>query len=226
VIFSVERTAGLYAIVDVDAWRAQRIELSDAGVLERVTEAVLAAKPTAVQLRAKHEGGRATLELLRRMRPLCTKASVPLVANDRLDLALLAEVDAVHVGQDDLPIEDARRIAPSLAFGLSTHGDAQLDAALSKKPSYVAFGPVFATKSKEGADPAVGIERTAKAASIARAAKIPLVAIGGIDLEGATRLAGASVRWAAVISAIVTPDFAEVERRARALDRALKGQQP
>src|SRR5688572_585280 len=108
------RMRGLYPIVDLDS-------LSKNGVAAlELTAAVLSARPPLLQLRAKHQTPREVLELLRRVRPLCRAAGTLLFANDRPDLALLAEADGVHVGQDDLPLEDVRRLPGSLRVGVST----------------------------------------------------------------------------------------------------------
>jgi thiamine-phosphate pyrophosphorylase len=207
---------GLYAIIDTDSLRARGIEPI------AFAERVLAAKPCAVQLRAKALGGRRTLEILRSLTAMCRSAGVPLFANDRADLALLASTDGVHVGQDDIPVELVRRVAPGLRVGVSTHSLAQLDAALAQRPDYVAFGPVFATQSKSNPDPVVGLDGLVRAAERARAHGVPLVAIGGIDLNRAPAV-GASGAVAAVIGALlpVGPDLSEVTERARALSRAV-----
>jgi thiamine-phosphate pyrophosphorylase len=211
---------GLYAILDVDAFRSRGIDVSTK--LEEIADALLAARPTALQLRAKNEGGRATLELLRRLRARCKEA--PLFANDRPDLAILARCDGVHVGQDDLPYAEVRRLVPAeMMVGVSTHGSEQLAAALSLSPTYVAFGPVFGTASKANPDPTVGLPGLRTSVAIAREAKIPLVAIGGIDVGRAPEVIAAGARWGAAISDLVDHDPAEITRRARALHLALGG---
>lgn len=220
---------GLYAIVDVDAWQAAGVELLAAGTLEDVARALLAVEPAALQLRHKHGSSRDVLAALRRLRGV-VPGSVPLVANDRADLARLAGADVVHVGQDDLAVDDVRRVAPDVRVGLSTHDTAQLAAAVSgpgaARPDYLAFGPVFRTTSKERPDPTVGLAGVAGAARIAHGAGLPLVAIGGIDLAAVPALIEAGVRCAAVISALVVardgrPSLPDVEARARALHQAL-----
>jgi thiamine-phosphate pyrophosphorylase len=177
---------GLYPIVDVDSLREQ-------GTLPHAivafAERVLIARPPLLQLRAKHESTRDTLELLRALRPLCSAFGARLIANDRPDLAVLGQCDGVHIGQDDLPLPLVRVLAPGLLVGVSTHTLEQLAAALVEKPDYVAFGPVFATGSKERADPSVGLALLAQAHAAAQTARIPLVAIGGINLERAPQVA-------------------------------------
>lgn len=223
---------GLYAILDVDAWSSRGVALLDEGVLEDVAAAVLAVGPAALQLRHKHGASRDVLAALRRLRAVVgtVVSAVPLVANDRADLGRLAGADVVHVGQDDLAVADVRLVAPGLRVGLSTHDHAQVEAALASapagRPDYLAFGPVFATTSKERPDPTVGVSAVRAVATRCAGAGVPLVAIGGISHETLPSLVDAGVRCAAVISALVAavdgrPDLHEVEARARALHEAL-----
>jgi len=192
---------GLYPIVDVDSLRELGAP-SEAALAFAQRVLVTQPPPALLQLRAKHSGARETLELLRALRPLCSEFGVRLIANDRPDLAVLAECDGVHVGQDDLPVPLVRRLAPGLMVGVSTHNLQQLVAALGDEPDYVAFGPVFATASKERADPSVGLTLLAQAHTAARRAGVPLVAIGGINLERARAVAEHS-ELAAVIGALL-----------------------
>ncbi len=174
---------GLYAILDLDAAEQAEIPWLD------FARALLKSRPTTLQLRAKLATPRATLEALRALKPLCVENAVPLFANDRPDLALLADCDGVHLGQGDLSISEARRFAPDLRIGLSTHCPAQLEAALATRPDYVAYGPVFSTSTKPDAEPVVGRAGLERAGSTARAAGVPLVAIGGITVENVAGLA-------------------------------------
>lgn len=212
------RMRGLYPIVDLTT-------LARVGVSPRTfTEAVLTTRPSLLQLRAKHQTPRAVLELLTELRPLCERAGTLLFANDRPDLALLAQADGVHVGQDDLPLAAVRRLpgAPSLRVGVSTHSHAQLTEALAQKPDYAAFGPIFATRSKEGADPDLGLGALAQAAELARAADVPLVVIGGLTLDVAKSLQPHGV-VAAVISDLLADGTAAsaIANRAAAWQTAL-----
>jgi thiamine-phosphate pyrophosphorylase len=175
---------GLYAIVDLGALAARRLDPVAFAC------AVLCGAPAALQLRAKDRPAREVLSLLRELAPMCHGARVPLVANDRPDLALLAGCDMVHVGQTDMPIERVRRITPGLGVGVSTHSLEQLDRALAARPTYVALGPVFETHSKVDPDPVVGTAVLRAASARAAAAGVPLVAIGGITRERARELVG------------------------------------
>jgi thiamine-phosphate pyrophosphorylase len=213
-------TRGLYAIVDVTSVVGAGLDTLG------FTRAVLTARPVALQIRAKEVEARELLALLRAAGSLCRAAGVPMVANDRVDLAVLAGCDYVHVGQHDLSVERVHRVAPGLGVGVSTHTLEQLTAALAARPSYVAYGPVFATTSKSDPDPCVGLEGLALASARARDAGIPLVAIGGVTLERAPELG----KWASAAAAIhaLLPSskeapYEEVAERAVALHRALGG---
>jgi thiamine-phosphate pyrophosphorylase len=202
---------GLYPIIDVETLVARGIDPL------LFAERVLVAEPPILQLRSKSGSARATLELLRKLVPRCRAAKTLLFANDRPDLAVLAGADGVHLGQDDLPPEAARRFAPQLGLGLSTHNFDELDRALAHQPTYVAFGPVFSTGSKHNPEPVVGLEALAEASRRARARGIPLVAIGGIDYERAREVAR-HAELGAVIAALAGLELAQVPGRASELN--------
>ena len=209
---------GLYPIVDLDTLRKRNLApLTFAA-------AVLTARPPLLQLRAKHQAPREVLDLLRLLKPLCARSHTLLFANDRPDLALLAGVDGVHVGQDDVPLEAVRRLPGNLRVGVSTHDLQQLEAALVLRPDYVAFGPIFATSSKEGADPTLGLTALERAAALARAANVPLCVIGGLTLSVAGKLAPYAL-LAAVISDLLADgtDAPTLATRAQAWQAALGG---
>lgn len=207
---------GLYPIVDLDTLSARGFSPL------RFAEAVLTARPPLLQLRAKHQAPRAVLELLRELKPRCERAGTLLFANDRPDLALLAGTDGVHVGQDDVPLADVRRLPGKLLVGVSTHDQEQLARALTEAPDYVAFGPIFTTRSKQGADPALGLAALSEAAERARTAEVPLVVIGGLTLAVASELARAGVVAAVISDLLASGDSPEaVAERAGAWQRAL-----
>lgn len=204
----------LYPILDLTA--LSRANLDPFAFCERVAYA----QPPLLQLRAKHAPARIVLDLARRLHPLCKRFDVRLFVNDRPDLAVLAGADGVHVGQDDVSVDEVRQLAPSLQVGVSTHDMDQLTRALAARPSYVAFGPIFPTASKDNPDPVVGLGALERARELAGAAGVRLVAIGGIDLERAPLLSKLDVD-AAVISALIGPTLADVESRAAELDHVL-----
>ena len=214
---------GLYAIADLET--LERLGLDPI----RFAEALLSARPAALQIRDKAGGARRTLSILRALAPLASRAGVPLFANDRPDLAILAGCSGVHVGQDDLPVPLVRELAPGLRVGLSTHDADQVDAALEEGPDYVAVGPIFATASKDRPSPVVGLDRLASLAARVRAARpgLPVVAIGGITLETAAAV-GQRADAAAVIGALVPDEtgagvYDAVAGRARALHAEILG---
>ena len=160
-------------------------------------EELAAGGVTLLQYRNKLGSGRQILddarELKRRLR-----TSVRLIMNDRADLCLAAEFDGLHVGQDDLSPESARRvIGPELWLGVSTHNPEQLREADQTTADYLAIGPVFATSSKERPDPVVGLEGVGRARELTRK---PLVAIGGITRANARSVLDAGADTVAVIS--------------------------
>ena len=197
---------GLYAIVDLALLQARHIDPV------AFSEAILSARPAALQLRAKGASPRDTLALLRTLAPMCHRVSVPLVANDRPDWALFTGCDMVHVGQTDMPIDRVRRLAPGLGVGVSTHTTAELEAAIQARASYVAFGPIFETLTKEKPDPIVGVAGLYRARARAALACIPLVAIGGITRERARAIVGAADAIA-VIGALLPPATTGDEER-------------
>lgn len=214
---------GLYAIVDTNLLEKRGTDPI------AYAKAVLPAKPAALQLRAKDLPARDMLNMLRAIAPLCRQAGVPLVANDRADLAVLGGCRLVHIGQDDLPYELVHRIAPQLSVGLSTHSVEQLDRALSllQRGDYVAYGPIFETASKANPDPIVGIAGLRNAAQRAHARNIPLVAIGGITLARVAEVAPYADAFAVIGD--LHPDGAtlgDITERAKAFQAAFEKAAP
>jgi len=219
---------GLYAIVDVASLERRGLEAC------AFTEAVASAAPAAIQLRDKRGSSADTLALLRAMAAITRRRQIPLFANDRADLALLAGCSGVHVGQHDLSPSAVRTLclsqegqarSGSLTIGMSVHDDAELDRALQERPSYIALGPVFATLSKEQPTPALGLAGVEHLAKRARAAGAGLlVAIGGLDATNAAEVA-AICDACAVIGALL-PDadsgdpYGDVAARTAELQRA------
>lgn len=166
--------------------------------LEKFLQTVIDAGAGMVQLREKRLNDRELLEVARRCARVCTDRRVPFIVNDRVDVALAAEADGLHLGQEDLPPSIARRLlGPDAIIGLSTHEPAQIEAASHLDVDYIGVGPIYATPTKPGR-PAVGLELVRVAAE--RAAQ-PFFAIGGLDPSNVARVkeAGASsisvLRW-------------------------------
>lgn len=169
-----------------------------------VAEAV-AGGVTMVQLREKTAGTRAFVAeaeaLLRLLRP----HSVPLVINDRVDVALAVGAEGVHVGQDDMPVALVRRlVGPAMLIGLSITSDADLAREDAGAADYLGIGPVFAQATKPDASPPLGLAGLTRLASAARR---PVLAIGGLDAGNAAAVRRAGAGGVAVVSAIMAaPD--------------------
>ena len=158
-----------------------------------------------VQLRAKHAPDREALRWAAKIRALTSASGALFFVNDRFDLALLADADGVHLGQQDLPPASLPAAArEALLIGRSTHTQEQALETRDEPVDYAAYGPVFATHSKESAYSARGIEHLREAVQAARPR--PLVAIGGIDASNAVQIAAAGAAGIAVISAVAALD--------------------
>ena len=162
-----------------------------------IAEAFLEAGVKIMQFRHKGAYTRDRYAEAAMIAKLCASAGARYVINDRADIAALLHA-GLHLGQDDLPIELARRILAEGPIGLSTHNAAQFAAA--DAADYIALGPIYATESKENPDPALGVEELRR---IAASKTKPLVAIGGITLQRADAVRKAGADSIAVISALI-----------------------
>jgi len=179
----------LYAIID--------LQVAEAPLA--LAERALEIGPSWLQLRAKNADDQTWLEAARALKARCELAGVPFVVNDRADIARIVGADGLHLGQDDIRIEEARRIVGGVIIGLSTHDIEQAREADSAGADLIAFGPVFDTKTKENPDPTVGLARLREVA--AKVSK-PVVAIGGITPQNASKTLGAGADYLAVVSAL------------------------
>jgi thiamine-phosphate pyrophosphorylase len=172
-----------------------------------IARAALAGGADMIQLRDKAGDMRALLPQARAIQALCRSHGAIFIVNDRLDLALAAEADGVHVGQEDLPAEPARRVlGPGRILGVSTHSREQAVAAQASGADYIGFGPMFATGTKETGYTPRGPAQLRK---IRAAVPLPILAIGGITLENVAEVITAGATAPAVISAVVAaPDIA------------------
>jgi thiamine-phosphate pyrophosphorylase len=196
--------AGLHVLADDDPrWARDPVEQAAAAC--RGGAAV-------VQLRAKHATDARAAAWGRAIRALTREAAVRFVVNDRFDLALLAEADGVHLGQDDLPPAALPAAARArLAVGRSTHTVEQARAAAGENVDYVAYGPLFGTDSKASEYAARGLAALREV--VAMVEPLPVIAIGGIDASSAAAIAAAGARGIAVISAVAAAADAEQATR-------------
>jgi thiamine-phosphate pyrophosphorylase len=182
----------LYAIIDPTLLTISELDLA---------ESLAGSGVELIQYRNKTASSRQFFEISRQLSSVLGPRGVRLVVNDRPDIALLAGAGGVHVGQDDLSVEDARAICgPDRWVGVSTHTLEQLAAADRTSADYIAFGPIFPTATKKNPDPVVGTELLRKARQMT---KKPLVAIGGITLERAAEVYRAGADSLAVIRDLI-----------------------
>jgi thiamine-phosphate pyrophosphorylase len=198
----------LYALVDPQ--RAGGHALPD------LARRVVDGGATLVQLRDKLGSTREMIACARAIKSALAGTGVPLLVNDRVDVALAAGADGVHLGQDDMAVEDARRLlGPGAIIGLSIKTVAQAEAAPLDVLDYAAIGGVFATSSKANTSAPIGPAGLARIANIfrRRAPKLPLCAIAGIDATNAADAIAAGVDGVAVISALSLTDDPQAAAR-------------
>jgi thiamine-phosphate pyrophosphorylase len=204
----------LYLVTDTELCRPRPVA--------DVVRAAVAGGVTAVQVRDKLASRRDLLALTRAVQAALADAPhVRVVVNDAVDVALLADADGVHVGQDDLAAAEVRAlIGPDRLLGLSVSSRAELDAALALPAGtldLVGLGPVWGTPTKPDAAPAVGVAGIRELASAARAGGLAPVAIGGISTDRAAEVAATGVDGICVVSAVcAAADPAAAARNLRA----------
>ncbi len=180
----------------------------------QIAEAAIRGGADVVQLRDKGASGGRLYEVALRLRKLTRESGVPFIVNDRLDVALAADADGVHVGRQDLPASAARKIlGPGMILGVSAETVEEAVAAEKDGADYLGVGPVFEARgTKADAGEPLGLELIA---NIRRRCRLPIVAIGGINAENARKVREAGADAAAVISAIAWAD--DMEKAARGL---------
>ncbi len=196
----------VYPILDTDSLEQRGIAPGAAAT------ALLEAGAGILQFRHKAHWSRDVFDAAGQVARLCREAGVLFIVNDRADFALLLEA-GLHVGQDDLPPRDARRLmGPDAIIGFSSHNPPQLCAAGGEPVDYVALGPVFGTASKRNPDPVVGVEEVRRCRALIEK---PLVAIGGITLENALDVLAAGADSLAVIAGLLPQDASAQSIRQR-----------
>ena len=162
----------------------------------------------AVQLREKDLEGRALFELACEMRRLCDRYGAPLLINDRIDVAMAAGADGVHLAANSVPAIEARKLlGNSRLIGVSTHALDEVRSAADCGADFVVFGPVFAPLSKGSYSPPCGREELVAAC---RAASLPVFALGGITPERVPELAGSGAAGVAVIGSVIGAENPEL----------------
>ncbi|MEI6351500.1 MAG: thiamine phosphate synthase [Verrucomicrobiota bacterium] len=183
----------LYGIVDLGYVTAE--------AAPHALEQMLLGGVDIVQLRAKSLAPEALAALARQLQPLAKAAGVPFILNDYPQLAGELGADGTHVGQDDLPVAEARRLAGTgrPIIGKSTHSIAQALAAVKEGPDYIGFGPLFATPTKPDYTP-IGIKEIRRVHELV---DLPIFCIGGIKLENLDQVLAAGARRVVIVSGIL-----------------------
>jgi thiamine-phosphate pyrophosphorylase len=192
--------------------------------LAELTRLVVAGGATLIQLRDKRGSTRRMIEEARAIKAVLAGTGVPLVINDRVDVALVAGADGVHVGQDDMPAEDARRLLGQKAIiGLSIKSIALANAAPLDVIDYAGIGGVYATTSKDNPNPPIGVAGLREIVAVfrARSKDFPVCGIAGIDASNAAPVIAAGADGVAVISALSMAR--DPEAAARELRRVVDG---
>ena len=191
---------------------------------ERCCEAAVRAGVRMVQLRMKHASRADVISVAKACRAITAGTETRFIVNDDPSVAAEVGADGVHVGQDDMPVSEVRRLYPTLGIvGLSTHSPEQARNAIAQRPDYIGCGPVWATPTKDIPDPTLGVET---AVAMAKAVPFPAVCIGGIDSGRLPELIRAGAVNYAVVRAVCASDdpYAAIRRldeiavRARAAD--------
>lgn len=199
---------GLYAMID-DSLR------TDLPIAAKA-RAAIDGGARVLQLRLELTADRLALEAIREVMQLARRADVTVIVNDRVDLALLGGAHGVHLGADDIPVMEARRLlGPDALVGATCRNLEQLIEAQTQGADHAGVGPIFETSTKTVNHPPLGLDGFAK---VAKASPIPVIGIAGITLQTITLVAKGGAHCAAVGSGLLlAPDIAE---RARALQAA------
>ncbi|MBW1997619.1 MAG: thiamine phosphate synthase [Deltaproteobacteria bacterium] len=176
----------------------------------QVLEGVIEGGARIIQLREKEYSERDFYRLALEFRKVTAGSNVLLIINDHVDIALAVDADGVHLGQQDLPLRVARRLAPQLLIGVSTHSLEEALQAQQSGADYINIGPIFPTKTKKGAADFLGPDMIGR---IGRNIHIPFTVMGGIDLSNIDQVLAQGARRVAMVTAITqAPDIAEKVR--------------
>ena len=170
---------------------------------EQVSQ-LLSGGATFIQLREKNNSARSFFDDAASAVRLALDAGATIIINDRIDIALALGASGVHLGQTDMPVNAARKLlGPDAIIGYSTHNVDQVREGLALPIDYLAFGPIFPTRSKQNPDPVAGLDQLRAARALAK--ELPVVAIGGIDQLHLADVFAAGADSAAIISGILLP---------------------
>ena len=183
-----------------------------------ILSGIAAAGARVVQIREKNISDCAKFELVRKCKKITDRCQMLLIVDDRLDIAMAAGADGVHLGQEDFPLPEAKKLAPGMFFGVSTHNAEEIQKALAEGCSYLNIGPVFPTRTKSVACGALGLE---KAEELKKLVTCPFSVMGGIKEHHLELLCSKGFNHIAMVTEITqAPD---VEAKVRQLRQIMKG---
>ena len=201
------RNADLYLVI-TEEFTAGRGTLR---VLEEAADAGI----RLVQLREKHITKKELFHLAEQFRKICDRYDITMIMNDHIDIALLTGADGVHLGQDDLPLEQAVKLAPELIIGRSTHSREQALEAEAQGAAYLNLGPIYPTQTKSTPVKPLGIEIVREAGPLLH---IPFTVMGGIKERHIPELLAAGAKYIAMVTEITqAPDIGARVRQLRSL---------
>ena len=195
----MKREARIQLFQRVDVYPVTCERLSEGRSNLQVLEAVIQGGSKIIQLREKEYPKRDLYNLALKFREITSAAEVLLIINDHVDIALAVEADGVHLGQEDLPVQVARKLAPELLIGASTHSLEQALQAEKDGADYINIGPIFMTKTKEGVETSLGPDAIAK---ISPRIEVDFTVMGGINEKNIEQVLAKGARRVAMVSAI------------------------
>lgn len=208
----MKREARIKLFQQVDVYPVTCEGLSKGRTNLEVLEAVILGGSKIIQLREKEYSKKNLYNLALKFREITTRAGILLIINDQVDVALAVDADGVHLGQEDLPVQVARKLAPELLIGASTHSLEQALEAEKNGADYINIGPIFATKTKQGVGDFLGPEAISE---ISSQIKVPFTVMGGINEDNIEQVLAKGARKVAMVSAITKA--ADIVARVRSL---------
>jgi thiamine-phosphate pyrophosphorylase len=206
----IERVTGLYAVVDTESLKGRKPV--------KVAEQMIKGSAKIIQLRCKERSAGEFLNIAKDLKKICARKNILFIVNDSLEVALAAGADGLHVGQEDMPVVEARKLIPiDMILGCSVSNLKEAIKAKNDGADYLGAGAIFATETKKSAE-AVGLERIKE---IKKVVGLPIVAIGGINKNNLSDVIRAGADSAAVISGIMGAE--NIEKATRELVQIIKG---
>jgi thiamine-phosphate pyrophosphorylase len=183
-----------------------------------IVEAIAAGGAKLVQIREKNLSDAAVFELVKKCKAITERHQMLLIVDDRVDIAIAAGADGVHLGQDDFPLQEAKKLAPEMLFGISTHNAEEIRTALAGNCGYLNIGPLFPTQTKSVACGALGLE---KIEELKKLVTCPFSVMGGIKEHHLSMLCAKGFRHIAMVTEITRA--ADVTAKVKQLRSIMKG---